>query len=184
VQFEEVVCSNCGATVEWDGTYGKTVTCTYCGSTFLPAATALEDVWVMTDPVARARYEFEGNLRGLEHDIRYEVMRGQGWSDRDRAYVAEVQKLEREGIVRKAASFWAVSPHPPIYVAMQDGELRLGESLCTFHRDEEIVWACPMTRDRFGLNSPVLIGDLQDETTQRLCGEMVNAMQGRMPSST
>jgi hypothetical protein len=134
----------------------------------------------MTDPVARARYEFNGTLEKLEHDIRYEVMRGLDWSDLDRAYLREITRLEQAGIVRKLASFWAVSPHPPVYRALKDGEMFLGGRRIPFRKGNEITWACPMTRDRFGLESPVLIGDFQDERMQRLCGEMANAMQGRM----
>jgi serine/threonine protein kinase len=138
------------------------------------------DVWLMTDPVARARYEFSGTLDELEHDIRYEVMRGQGWSDLDRAYLREIARLEHAGTVRRLASFWAVSPHPPVYRALADGEMHLGGKHVPFHKGDEITWACPMTQDQFGLDVPVLIGDFQDERVQRLCGEMSNAMQGRM----
>jgi hypothetical protein len=82
--------------------------------------------------------------------------------------------------VRRLASFWAVSPHPPIYRALKDGEVALGGQRLRFSEGDEIVWACPMTRDRFALDLPVLIGDFQAERMQRLCGKMVNAMQGRM----
>ncbi|MEE8119906.1 MAG: hypothetical protein V3T55_00135 [Anaerolineales bacterium] len=180
MKLTEIDCKNCGAPVMWDGSYGKTIRCEHCGSTFMPAATAMEDAWLMTDPVARARYEFDGKLDKLEHDIRYEVMRGQDWSESDRAYRREIHRLELSGVVRKLASFWAVSPHPPIYRASGDGEIQLGERRLPFKAGDEIIWACPMTRDRFSLDLPVLIGDFQDSRVQRLCGVMVNAMQGRM----
>jgi hypothetical protein len=176
----ELNCENCGAPVEWDGRFGKAVQCSYCGSIFIPAATQMEDVWLMTDPVARARYEFKDSLDKLEHDIRYEVMRGQDWSALDRAYVREIARLEKAGLVRKLASFWAASPHPSVYCALADGEIVLGEGRVPFQSGDEITWACPMTRDRFGLEQPVLVGDFKDARMQRLCGEMVNAMQGRM----
>ena len=175
-----IKCNFCGASIEWDGSYGEQVKCTYCASTFIPAATELEKVWRMTDPVARARYEFDGTMDKLEHDIRYEVMRGQDWSILDQAYTSEITRLEKDGIIRKLATFWAVSPHPSVYSAQTDGELQLGEHRLLFQKGDEIVWACPMTRDRFGLDFPVLIGDFRDAEIQRLCGVMVNAMQGRM----
>ncbi len=146
----------------------------------MPASTGMEDVWLMTDPVARARYEFEGTLEELEQDIRYEVMRGQDWSELDRAYLQEVARLQAEGLIRPLASFWAASPHPPIYRALAGGEFRFGGQAVPFEKGDEIVWACPMTRDRFELDLPVLIGDFRDARTQRLCGVMVDAMQGRM----
>ncbi len=178
--LHQLQCVNCGAPLECDGTYGKPVKCPYCGTTFIPAATEMEDVWLMTDPVARARYEFNGTLDKLEHDIRYEVMRGQDWSPSDRAFVQQASELEKSGVIRKLASFWAISPHPPIYRALQEGQLELDGRRIPFHKGDEIVWACPMTRDRFNLDVPVLIGDFDNERVQHLCSEMLNAMQGRM----
>jgi hypothetical protein len=140
----------------------------------------MEDVWQMTDPVARARYEFDGMLDQLEHDIRFEVMRGEDWTASDREYLEEMARLEQQGVVRKLASFWAVSPHPSVYRALADGEIRVGGRRLAFSERQEIIWACPMTRDRFELDAPVLIGDFQDTRIQNLCGGMVNAMQGRM----
>jgi hypothetical protein len=146
----------------------------------MPAATTLEDVWLMTDPVARARYQSEGKLDKLEHDIRFEVMRGGNWSISDRAYLSEITRLENEGAVRKLASFWAVSPHPPIYRALTDGDMNIRGKLVQFRKGDEIVWACPMTRDRFELDLPLLTGDFNDARMKRLCGDMTNAMQARM----
>lgn len=88
MRLQEIGCENCEAAVEWDGKYGMPVTCDYCGSTFLPAATVLEEVWMMTDPVVRARQEFDGRLVPLVLDIRFEVLRGQNWNELDRGVVA------------------------------------------------------------------------------------------------
>ncbi len=180
MKLQQLDCESCGAPVIWDGHYGKSVSCNFCGAQFIPAATTMEDVWLMTDPVARARYEVTGKLEQLEHDIRYEVMRGQDWSNQDRGCLREIDRLEKEGAVRRLASFWAVSPHPRVCRALQDGEFHLGGQIIPFRKGEEIVWACPMTRDRFQLDLPVLISDFSDIHVQRLCGDMVNAMQGRM----
>lgn len=180
MKIKQLKCESCGASIDWDGKYGKPVNCSYCGSTFMPAATEMEDVWLMTDPVARARYEFNDTLDKLEHDIRYEVMRGRDWSELDRAYLGEVDRLEQAGAVRRLASFWVTSPHPPVYRARVDGEFKLDGQRLPFRKGDEIVWACPMTRDQFDLDLPVLIADLTDARVQRLCGKMANAMQGRM----
>ena len=180
VTLKPLNCPNCGGAVAWDGTYGKPVTCPYCGSQFMPGPTEVDDVWLFTDPVARARYEFAGTLDKLEHDIRYEVLRGGTWSEYDREVKREFDRLEREGVIRKLASFWAISPFPPVYRARRDGTLTLGSRPHPFHQGEELVWACPMTRDQFELDDPVLIGDFASERVQRLCGEMASAMLGRM----
>ncbi len=137
------------------------------------------DVWLMTDPVARARYEQEGMLEKLENDIRYEVMRGEPWRPEDLEVLKQIKLLEARKIVRKLASFWSLSPHPPIYRALKDGEIRLGGKRYPFKKDQEIVWACPMTRDMANLDAPVLIEDLRSQRVNQLCGDMSNAMMGR-----
>ncbi len=76
-------CPSCGAPIEWDGKYAGPVTCPYCGSQFMPGATEVDDVWMFTDPVARACFEFDGRLDQLEHDIRYEVVRGGKWTEHE-----------------------------------------------------------------------------------------------------
>lgn len=180
ISLTKLNCPNCGAPLEWDGTYGKPITCPYCGAQFMPGPTEVDDLWLFTDPVARARFEYNGTLDKLEHDIRYEVLRGGTWSDRDRECKRELDRLERDGIIRKLASFWALSPFPPIYRARQEGELTLGGHRFPFRKGQELVWACPMTRDRFELDDPILIGEFASERVQRLCGEMADAMMGRM----
>lgn len=137
------------------------------------------DVWLMTDPVARARYEEEGMLEKLENDIRYEVMRGEPWQPEDIEYLKQIKLLEAGKVIRKLASFWSISPHPPVYRALKEGEIRIGGKRYPFKKEEEIVWACPMTRDMANLDGPVLIEDLQSQKVKQLCGEMSNAMMGR-----
>ena len=180
MKLQELECENCGVAIEWDGIYGKSVSCHYCGATFIPAATLAEDVWLMTDPVARARYEFRGTLDKLEHDIRYEVLRGHDWSDLDRAYLQEIARLEAGGIIRKLATFWAISPQPPVYRALANGAIQLKGHRISFRKGDEIIWACPMTRDQFNLNLPVLVGDFHNARVKKLCGDMENAMRDRM----
>jgi hypothetical protein len=137
------------------------------------------DIWLMTDPVARARYEQEGTLEKLENDIRYEVMRGKPWQPEDIEYLKQIRLLEARKIVRRLASFWSISPHPPAYRAIEDGAIRIAGKRYPFKKGQEIVWACPMTRDVANLDAPVLIEDLQSQKIIQVCGAMGNAMMGR-----
>jgi hypothetical protein len=144
----------------------------------MPGPTKVDDVWLFTDPVARARYEFNGTLDKLEHDIRYEVLRGETWSELDRECKGELDRLAREGILRKLASFWSLSPFPPVYRARQDSELIVSGHRFPFRKGQELVWARPLTRDHFELDNPILIGDFASKRVQRLCGDMSSAMKG------
>ena len=72
------------------------------------------------------------------------------------------------------------SPFPPVYRARQDGEATLGGKRFPFRKGQELIWACPMTRDKFELEYPILIGDFGSERVQRTCGEMAQAMMGRL----
>ena len=146
----------------------------------MPGPTDVDDIWLMTDPVARARFEYNGTLDKLEQDIRYEVLRGGAWSALDQECKRELDNLEQAGAIRKLASFWSVSPFPPVYRALKDGEFKFGDHCLPFYKGQELVWACPMTRDHFELDYPILIGDFTSERVQRLCGEMADAMMGRL----
>lgn len=137
------------------------------------------DVFLMTDPVARARYEREGRLEELERDIRYEVMRGRPWEPEDLEYLGEVSRLQSVGTLRRTASFWNMSPHPPVFKAVGNGRMSIGGRQYRLRRGQEVVWACPMLRDAAGTDGPALIGRFTFDRIGRLCGGMSNAMLGR-----
>ena len=180
VSLKSLNCPNWGGPIEWDGTYGKPIICPHCGTEVMPGPTPVDDVWLMTDPVARARFEASGILDKLEYDIRWEVLRGGTWSALDRECKRELEQLAGAGVLRKLASFWYTSPFTPVYRARQDGEIVLDGKRFPFQKGQEMIWACPMTRDVFNLDYPILIGNFDDETVQRLCGEMREAMKGRL----
>ena len=137
------------------------------------------DVFLMTDPVARARYEREGKTEELENDIRYEVMRGKPWHPEDIEFLQQMRILRSQGVIRKMASFWNISPHPSVYRALKDGKMRIGGKQYSFRRGLDMVWACPMLRDLAALPGPVLIDTFSSKRIAQLCGAMSNAMVGR-----
>ncbi|GMR14211.1 MAG: hypothetical protein BMS9Abin29_2451 [Gemmatimonadota bacterium] len=137
---------------------------------------AFDNVWMMTDPVAKAKYERLGRLDELEQDIRFDVLRGQTFSADDIAFAQQIDWLEQSGVIKRMASYWAVSPHPTIYRALQAGHLSLAGRNIEFRRDDQLVWLCQMGMEMFDSEVPVLIGNLRAARVSKLCGEMSSAM--------
>jgi hypothetical protein len=137
------------------------------------------DVWAFTDPNARDLYEREGKLRELEHDIRYEVMRGGPWQPEELEYKREIGRLLQEGAVVNKGTFWFTSPFPTVYRAVRHGSLTVADREYRFRPGDDIVFQCRMMRDmRPGLAGPLLIARLRPAHEARLCGQMAEAMKG------
>lgn len=137
------------------------------------------DIWAFTDPDARDRYERQGMLRELEHDLKFEVMRGGPWQPEELEYKREIRRLIRQGAIADSGSFWFTSPFPTVYEATRDGSLEVSGKSYQFRPGNEIVFQCRMTRDlKAGASGPVLIATLQPTRKAQLCGEMRGAMKG------
>ena len=137
------------------------------------------DVWAFTDPDARDDYARDGKLRGLEQDIRFEVMRGGGWQADELEYKSEIRRLLRESIVRDKGAYWYRSPHPTVYRAERDGRLTVAGKTVRFSAGDDIVFQCRMERDERKEDlGPVLIARLRPTQNAVLCGEMSGAMRG------
>ncbi len=139
---------------------------------------AADNVWMMTDPVAKARYEAAGTVNELAEDIRIEVLRGRPFGPDDIAFAQQIDWLEETKVVARMASYWGASPHSPIYRAKQAGEFTFSSGSAAFARGDRIVWLCQMGKEMADVELPVLIGDLQSASMRQLCGEMKNAMMG------
>lgn len=137
------------------------------------------DVWAFTDPDARDEYAAQGDLRALEHDIRYEVMRGGPWQPEELEYKRELRRLLREGVIADKGSYWFTSPFPTVYRAVRDGSLTVAGQRYRFRAGDDIVLQCRMTRDMHPEQAgPVLVARLKSTTEAQLCGEMGGAMKG------
>ncbi len=137
-----------------------------------------EDIWAFTDPDARDDYARKGDLRELERDIRYEVMRGGPWTPEELEYKSEIRRLLRKGKVGDKGSYWFTSPFPTVYRALREGSITIGGVDIFFEPGEDIVFQCRMTRDMNPeLNGPVLVARLRPTEKSRLCGEMGGAMK-------
>ena len=138
-----------------------------------------QDIWAFTDPDARDAFAEEGNLEKLEHDIRYEVMRGEPWEEEELAFKREIRRLLRKGAITDKGSYWFTSPFPTVYRAVQDGELRIGKRTFEFRSGDDLVFQCRMTRDMNTRSiGPLLVDRLQPTNKAQLCGDMGGAMKG------
>ncbi len=137
------------------------------------------DVWAFTDPDARDEYARDGKLKGLEQDIRFEVMRGGSWQADDLEFKSEIRRLLRDGVIRDKGAYWFRSPHPTVYRAERDGKLIVIGKTVHFRAGDDIVFQCRMERDeRREDDVPVLIARLQPTQNARLCGDMSSSMKG------
>ena len=138
-----------------------------------------DDVWAFTDPDARDRYARDGRLRALEHDIRYEVMRGEPWQPEELEYKREIRRLLRQGVVTDKGTYWFTSPFPTVYRAIRSGSLTVGGKGYRFRAGDDIVFQCHMARDMSpGSTGPLLITKLRSTDKVQLCGQMGGAMKG------
>lgn len=139
-----------------------------------------EDIWSFTDPDARDAYAREGKLHELEHDIRFEVMRGEPWFPEELEYKREIKRLLKAGAIEDKGTYWFTSPFPTVYRSLRNGSMKIGDQDFRFNPGEDIVFQCRMTREMGSSSgSLVLISKLEPTSDAKLCGEMGNAMRGK-----
>jgi hypothetical protein len=137
-----------------------------------------DDLWAFTDPDARDQYTRRGDQARLEHDIRFEVMRGEPWQEDELEYKREIRRLLGEGVVTDKGSYWFSSPFPTVYRALHNGSIRVAGQTYNFKAGEEIVFQCRMTRDMNpALTGPLLISRFKPTNKSQLCGDMGGAMK-------
>lgn len=82
-----------------------------------------KDVWLFTDPGAKAIYTRQGFLAELEQDIRtYAMFRGE-WESDELEFKIEVQRLVQSSYLMPRPAFGHLSPHPTIYRASREGKI-------------------------------------------------------------
>jgi len=137
------------------------------------------DLWAFTDPDARDEYSRQGQVKRLEQDIRFEVMRGMTWQPEELEYKSEIRRLLREGAIADKGTYWFRSPHPTVYRAQRDGWLTTSARAYRFRADDDLVFQCRMERDESEEDpGPVLVARLQPGEKAVLCSEMSGAMKG------
>ncbi len=136
------------------------------------------DLFLVTDPKAIRNYEEYGKLEKLKHDIKFSVMRGGVWNKEELEYVAEIERLLKQGIIEEKGLYWWVSPHPTVYCAKKRGYIRINGKANRFKKGSEIAFQCRMAREQRNLNAPLLIKKFTQTSSSMLCGEMKGAMKG------
>lgn len=137
------------------------------------------DVWAFTDPDARDEYDRQGRLRQLEHDIRFEIMRGGPWQSEELEYKREIRRLLSKEVIADKGTYWYRSPHPTVYRARRDGRLTVAGKAYSFSTGDDIAFQCRMERDEADDDpGPVLIAHLQSTDKAVLCGDMSSSMRG------
>lgn len=105
---------------------------------------AKADVWTFTSRRAFREFERDGELEKVRQDIEKNVLEGGNWSEQDRQYLREIQRLEADGAVEEKASYWYCSPFPSTYRALRDGEILSRR----FRRGQDIVYLPARNVDR------------------------------------
>ncbi|RPI25309.1 MAG: hypothetical protein EHM70_20230 [Chloroflexota bacterium] len=150
---------------------------TICGKTDFSKADTLAtspdpcptDPWLFTDPLAREIYQRRDQLEALEEDICLYVMYDGQWAPEELECKCEIRRLLREGLLTAKGSFGDLSPHPTIYSAYGEGELKVAGRRFPFDIGEEIVFEPWLARlSRPGLYGPVRVGWVR-QVTSELC---------------
>ena len=137
------------------------------------------DIWAFTDPDIREQYEKSGQLDKLEHDIRYEVMRGGPWLPEELEYKTEIRRMLQEGAVVDKGSYWFSSPFSTVYRTRRSGSFAAGRRDYRFREGDDIVFQCRMIQDMSpDPTGPALIAQLNPTDKAQLCGDMDGAMKG------
>lgn len=128
------------------------------------------DPWLFTDPLAREIYKRQDRLTELEEDIRTYVMYNGEWATEELEAKNEIRRLLLKGFLIPGQSIGYLSPHPTIYHARDNGELKIAGQRVTFEHSDDIVfkpWLARLAHP--ALIGPVWAGRLNQITVFCLC---------------
>lgn len=132
------------------------------------------DVWLFTDPAAKAYYASEGKLASLEQDIRkYVMFNGRWWPD-ELDLKREIDRLCYLDILVPRSACGHLCPHPTIYRAMREGKIQIIDEYFHFRLGDDIVFEPWISRiSHPGLVGPLRIGLLDTTKRYYLCCEEI-----------
>ncbi len=150
------------------------------------------DPFLFTSPqaVADCREGFfshpDGGVRTLDDlkwDLEVEVMRKRPWTAEELQFRELLNRLLAEGSIEETPHYWHNSPHSRVYRIRETVRIRLSRRTFKLRKGRNLVFQCQMARQHLKLRSPFLTGVFTPTSGSMLCGEMANAMMGRMRES-
>jgi hypothetical protein len=130
------------------------------------------NVWLFTDPLAKAVYSQRGELDLLEQDIRTFAMFHEHWDQEELEFKHQVELMLQANWLMPDISFAYVSPHPTIYKALRAGKIEISGEKYHFQTGEEIIFASwPERLSHPGINGPLRIGRFDASDSVCLCSQ-------------
>jgi hypothetical protein len=143
------------------------------------AAPPSTNVWLFTDPLARAVYAQRGALSQLEQDIRTFAMFHDRWDADELEFKHRIDELVEAKLLIPGHSFANISPHPAIYKALGPGKINICGEKYHFMVGDEIVFASwPERLSHPGISGPLRIGRFDACTSVCLCSQAYPHLTG------
>ncbi len=130
------------------------------------------DIWSFTSPTAKEAYRRAGRLFELEQDIRTYVKFNDRWDALELEYQREVDRLVQTCTLIPQPAFGHLSPHPVVYLAVDEAAIWVSGKKFPFKAGDEIVFEPWLARLYHpGLSGPLRIGRMKPSNLFRLCRE-------------
>jgi hypothetical protein len=137
------------------------------------------NVWLFTDPLAKAVYAQQGKLQSLEQDIRTFAMFQDRWGPDEIDFKLQIDILVQARVLAPGSSFANVSPHPTIYKALRPGKIEVRGERYHFQSGDEIVFASwPERVSHPGIRGPLRIGRFAVSDSVCLCSQAYPQLAG------
>jgi hypothetical protein len=137
------------------------------------------NVWLFTDPLAKALYAQRGELDLLEQDIRAFAMFHDRWDQEELEFKQQVELLIAANWLIPDISFAYVSPHPTIYKALRPGKIVISNERYHFQAGDEIIFASwPERLSHPGIIGPLRIGRFDASVSVFLCRQAYPQLDG------
>jgi hypothetical protein len=138
------------------------------GTVFEQNSQPSTNVWLFTNPLAKAIYARRGMLSELERDIYTFAMFQGKWGADELEFKRKIDELCRAKLVSTETCFGNISPHPTIYKALMRGRIEICGEKYYFQIGDEIVFVSWSERlSHPGIKGPLRIGHF--ETSDNIC---------------